>query len=95
MRDFQRDKQARLNEVPIEVVVRARQVQCSTAEHLLPDASAPDALVIPSSWMERLNSRIQVRCGPPFASVALRLSRIAFAWGCDCYNSYNIFILHW
>lgn len=70
MRDFQRDKQARLNEVPIEVAVRARDVQCATAECLLPPANALDALIIPSSWMERLNSRIQVRRLPCMCSMA-------------------------
>lgn len=62
MREFQREKQARLNEVPVEVVVRAHQVQHLAEQQSPLTDSLEDTLVIPNPSLERLGWRIQVGC---------------------------------
>ena len=60
MREFQREKQARLNEVHVEVVLRAHQLHYVSDQQLQLSGSLEDALVIPNAILERLGSRIQV-----------------------------------
>ncbi|KAI8470236.1 MAG: hypothetical protein J3K34DRAFT_459006 [Monoraphidium minutum] len=60
MLEFQREKQAALNEVPVEVALRAHQVQC-LAEGQAPPAGAglAEVVVLSQASLERLAARIQ------------------------------------
>jgi hypothetical protein len=63
MLEFQKEKQARLNEVPVEVALRAHQVQYLDEQRPPLDGSLADALVIPQTSLATLSLRIQVREG--------------------------------
>jgi hypothetical protein len=67
MLEFQKEKQARLNCMPVEVVLRAHQVQPLAADdgRVVPDEQAnsrSNSLVVASVRLDTLSARIKVGC---------------------------------